>query len=310
MVIATSCSGPQTSAGTNAPTTQPAPSTPAVPGAPRCSSDGVAVRDLSYRTVAGVDPAQLTLDVYPVATSGKCAPVVMWVHGGGFRRGDKTGAIDDKVRLFNAEGWIVVSINYRLTTPTSPQPSYPGPFDDAATAVRWVRDNIAGYGGDPDRLAVLGHSAGASIVASLATDDRLLSAASVALSDVSCAGPLDTEQFDLMAMQRLADGEDGSLTPVYGSDPAVLADISPINNIAAGKGIPPMIVASRGSAGRQSIVADFVTTLEAAGVEVVVIDAQNLDHEAVNRSIGAANDQTMTPHLLEFLRGCLETPTP
>lgn len=301
--------GSPTGAGT-APTTTGPP--PAATATGRCGSDGQAMTDVVYRTVPGIDPKQLSLDVYPVATRDRCSPVVLWIHGGGFTRGDKGNDIDRKRTLFNDAGWTLVSINYRLTTPGTVGPTYPGPQEDAVAAVRWVKDNIAAQGGDPSRIAVLGHSAGASIVAGLSTDEQLLASAGLAIGDIACAGPFDTEQFDLTAMSRLSDGEDGNLTPVFGTDPARLAAVSPINNIEAGKGIPPMILARRGSIGRQNILADFTTKLSVIGVPTTVIDASKLSHPGVNRAIGTPGDTIMTPPLMALLRSCFNTsrPTP
>ena len=68
--------------------------------------------------------------------------------------------------------------------------------EDVAAAVGWVHDHIRAYGGDPDRLALLGHSAGADIVANVADQPRYLASVGLAPADLDCAGPLDTEGFD------------------------------------------------------------------------------------------------------------------
>ena len=107
------------------------------------------------------------LDVH---TSGKPAeeprPVLLFVHGGGFVGGDKQvpGApMHDHIGAWAVRnGWVGVTINYRL----APEHTWPAGAQDVAAAVRWVRDNIAGYGGDPDRIVLAGHSAGCVHVAS------------------------------------------------------------------------------------------------------------------------------------------------
>ena len=136
----------------------------------------------AYRTLPNIDPDLTSVDLYPVA--GSCsAPVVMWVHGGGYRTGDKSNQMRDKVKLFNDQGWIVVSVNYRLTKPGQPgSAQFPDHFDDVASAVAWAHDNIASFGGDPSRIALLGHSAGADIVSNVATNPTYLQAHGLDLS--------------------------------------------------------------------------------------------------------------------------------
>ncbi|HXT87836.1 MAG TPA: alpha/beta hydrolase [Trebonia sp.] len=117
-------------------------------------------RDLAYG-----DHARHRLDVH---TSGgeKGAPVLVFVHGGGFVGGDKhvPGApMYDHVGAWAVRnGWVGVTITYRL----APEFTWPSGAQDVAAAVGWVRDNIASYGGDPTRIVVAGHSAGTVHVAS------------------------------------------------------------------------------------------------------------------------------------------------
>ncbi len=105
------------------------------------------------------------LDVH---TSGeeKGAPVLVFVHGGGFIGGDKvvpgTPQYDHIGAWAVRNGWVGVTITYRL----APEHTWPACAQDVAAAVQWVRDNIAAYGGDPARIVVAGHSAGTVHVAS------------------------------------------------------------------------------------------------------------------------------------------------
>ena len=63
-----------------------------------------------YKTVSDIDPDLLSLDIH-VPANPQNAPVVMWVHGGGYAIGDKAYQMTDKITLFNAQGWILVSVN-------------------------------------------------------------------------------------------------------------------------------------------------------------------------------------------------------
>lgn len=94
------------------------------------------------------------------------APVLVFVHGGGFTGGDKLVAGTPQYDHIGAwavrNGWVGVTITYRL----APEHTWPAGAQDVAAAVQWVRDNIAAYGGDPSRIVVAGHSAGTVHVAS------------------------------------------------------------------------------------------------------------------------------------------------
>lgn len=272
--------------------------------ATRPCTTAATARTVAYRTVPGVAPDLTSLDVYPVA--GTCgAPVVVWVHGGGFQQGDKANQLADKVRLFNSAGYVLVSVNYRLTDPAAASPvQYPTHADDVAAALAWVQGNIARYGGDAGRLALLGHSAGAQLVATLAVDGRRLAAHGLSLDALSCAAPLDTEGFDVAA-QVAGGGQSGAMyAAAFGTDPAVLRDASPLRHVASGNGIPPMLVAERGTPARKQTLATFVNALRGANVEVTVVDASSLTHAEVNQRIGQAGDTVMTPPVMAFLASC------
>jgi triacylglycerol lipase len=114
------------------------------------------LRDAKY----GPDPRN-SLDVFAPESAARPRPVLMWVHGGGFVRGDKRGPNTfwyDSVMLWAAKNGLVgVNLTYRL----APAHKWPAGPQDMGAAVRWVRANIAQYGGDPDRIFLAGHSAGA-----------------------------------------------------------------------------------------------------------------------------------------------------
>jgi carboxylesterase type B len=71
---------------------------------------------VSYTTVQGIAPDLLSLDIHAPANAQN-APVVMWIHSGAYINGDKANRMTDKISLFNAQGWILVSVNYHLGRP-------------------------------------------------------------------------------------------------------------------------------------------------------------------------------------------------
>jgi triacylglycerol lipase len=121
-------------------------------------------RDLAY----GDDPRH-RLDVHTAGDSaGAGRPVLVYVHGGGFVRGDKHIPGSPQYDLVGAwavrHGYVGVTMTYRL----APEHTWPSGVQDVARAVQWLKQNIAGYGGDPDKIVVAGSSAGAVHVASFA----------------------------------------------------------------------------------------------------------------------------------------------
>jgi acetyl esterase/lipase len=161
------------------------------------SDSGVRVeRGLEY---AAVGATRLLLDAYLPAGRGGPGPAIVFVHGGGWRSGDRATFAPGE-QQFGATGvqlarlgFAVFSIDYRLA-PTFP---YPAAIDDVAGAVRWVRAHAARLGVDPARLALFGASAGGNLAA-LAADrgrGRLDQGARVR-AVVSWSGPMDLPLFD------------------------------------------------------------------------------------------------------------------
>lgn len=106
--------------------------------------------DLVYRTVDGSD---LAMDIYLPAVSNRRAPLVVWIHGGGWRAGSKERC---PITFLTDSGYAVASINYRLST-VAP---FPAQIEDCKAAIRWLRANADTFGFDRERFAVAGASAG------------------------------------------------------------------------------------------------------------------------------------------------------
>ncbi len=122
-------------------------------------------------TVAYGTQDRLKLDVYRPADSQGPAPVIVYFYGGSWKNGQRS-TYRFVAQAFASRGYVVVVPDYRLY----PDVTFPAFMDDAARAVDWVADNIGSYGGDPDRIVLMGHSAGAHMAALLALDERYLAA--------------------------------------------------------------------------------------------------------------------------------------
>jgi acetyl esterase/lipase len=93
-------------------------------------------------------------------------PVLLFFHGGGFVGGDKVGSISEHLQAALDDGWDIVSVNYRLTTPDGTN-AFPAAVSDAKRAVRWVKANAAAQDWDPANVAAMGHSAGGNLAGML-----------------------------------------------------------------------------------------------------------------------------------------------
>jgi acetyl esterase/lipase len=118
------------------------------------------VRDVAY----GTHPRHV-VDIFTPESGASGRPVLMFVHGGGYTRGNKRppgSAFYDNIMVFAARhGMVGVNVEYRL----APEFKWPAGVEDMGAAVRFVNEKIAGYGGDPARVFLMGHSAGAAHVA-------------------------------------------------------------------------------------------------------------------------------------------------
>ena len=270
---------------------------------PADSCSGGAVDDIAYAAVDGVEPWLLSLDVSPVA--GDCAaPVAVWVHGGGWRVGDKTNDATARAAFYNAQGWVLVAVNYRLAVPGAQPPvAYPDFNEDVAAALAWVHDEIAGHGGDPDRVLLVGHSAGAAIAAALIADPRYLDTVGLAPAWIDCAVLLDTEGYDVAEMAA-RDGRTGAIyRNAFGNDPSVWADASPSAHVGDGPLPGDVVIVTRGGQRRVAAAQAFARQLRFAGSHVTVADVSPLSHADVNRLIGSG-DRTMTPLMADTLARC------
>lgn len=180
----------------------------------------VVARDAAF----GGDPRQ-RLDVYAPRGRTGALPVIVFLYGGSWNSGTKSGYAFVG-RALAARGFVVAIPDYRLV----PQVRYPAFLQDNAAAVHWVRVHAAEVGGDPDQLALAGHSAGAYNAAMLAMDARWLGADRRAVRGwIGLAGPYDFLPLDTPVTQATfgAMPDPRSTQPVTfagaGDPPALLA---------------------------------------------------------------------------------------
>lgn len=186
--------------------------------------DVVVERDLAY--VDGDADKKQKLNLYMPKTD-KPVPVLMWIHGGGWRQGDRA-LYSTLGRRFAERGIGCALISYRL----SPDVQHPEHIKDCAAAFAWLHANVKKYGGDPDRLFISGQSAGGHLTALLATDrkyfDDLKLPADVLKGAVPMSGVYEV-------------GGSSFYRDAFGDDKAARADASPLSHVKDFK-LPMLVI--------------------------------------------------------------------
>jgi acetyl esterase len=257
--------------------------------------DGVEVtRDRAY----GADPRH-RLDVYrPLAASAKPLPVLIFLHGGGFIRGDKSDR-ENIGQYFARQGMVVIVPNYRL----APAHTWPAGAQDAAAAYDWARVNAAGVGGDPNRIFLAGESAGAAHLAAATLIRRFLPADGRAIAGVA----LISGVYDVR-LEWMARGQFGIPTPdprndaYFGTDFNRYAEMSTVELIDA-QPIPMLITYAELDMLQMQVQAGELfarlTTRHGFSPRLCVIRGHNHLTQVYSVNTG---DESLSGPLLEFFR--------
>ena len=175
----------------------------------------------------GTDPLQ-QLDFHSARGVRGDAPLVVFVHGGGWKRGDKDNATGSyKAPHYTAQGYHFASINYRLV----PDATVEQQGEDVANALAELLKQADSLGIDRHRLVLMGHSAGAHLVALVGTDPRYLRMAGLSPQDVAGVIPIDGAAYDVPAqMEQAGRFMLKTYRGAFGTDPARQAALSPVNH--------------------------------------------------------------------------------
>ncbi len=252
-----------------------------------------AFKDLSYYDGADRDPEGFqTLDLF-VPKGAEHAPVLIFVHGGGWSRkeGDPytRGRLGPHNPFFASHGVIVASISYRL----SPAHKHPAHIEDVARAIAWTKANIAKYGGDPAQIFLTGHSAGGHLVALVVADPKYLAVHHLSTSDVRGVMPISG---------TYTVGQDGNrLDKIWGTQEAA-NDASPVNHVR--EGLPPFLI----FAGDQSVEIErterakaYTAQLKAKGVSAEFMQIPDRDHSTIVTKLGTPGD-VLAERMLKFIQ--------
>ena len=227
---------------------------------PRDQGGRLAARNLAF----GNGPRQ-RLDVFAPAGGAEGAPVLVFFYGGSWKEGSK----DDyafAAQAFAAQGFVTIVPDYRLV----PRARFPDFLDDGAAAIAWARDNAAAYGGDPRRIVLAGHSAGAYNAVMLGLDPRYLRRAGVDPRAIRAVAGL-SGPYDFLPLDHPVSVE------VFG-EVADKAATQPVNFV--GPHSPPAFLASGtdDTTVRPRNTASLAERLRAARVPVQERHYEGLDH--------------------------------
>ena len=237
------------------------------------------LRDVAY----GADPAQ-RLDVYLPEAGTAHAPVVLMVHGGGWRRGGKDvgTVVTHKVARWVPRGIVFVSVDYRMLPGADPRAQ----AQDVARALAFAQRHARNWNADPDRVVLMGHSAGAHLVALLEASPSWTTQAGADAwlgSVLLDSGALDVPALMHGRHARLFD-------EAFGADPAFWRAVSPRQQLAPRR--PPMLLVcstQRARSCEQS--AAFVEAARATGTRASLL-REGLSHREINDALGTPGPYT------------------
>ncbi|MGA7702429.1 MAG: alpha/beta hydrolase [Thermoguttaceae bacterium] len=260
---------------------------------PVLSAKTVVRADVPY----GKDPLQ-RLDVY-APRDAQDAPIVVFFHRGEWSKGDKSEAAY-KPKFLNDNGVVFVSANYRL----SPAAKHPAHINDVASAVRWVYDHAAEFGGSREKIVVMGHSAGCHLVTLLALDPRYLAGVKLRPSDLRGVVAWSGGAYDLVAKVKAGGMYGPYIKSAFGDSQAAWRDASPVAHVGDAKSLPPFLfisVVDRGKTDSKLAAENLAQLIRNAKGQAKTKLIEGRTHMTVNALLGAANDTT-GGILLDFVR--------
>jgi len=257
------------------------------------SSDVRLIANVSYGT-----DAKERFDVYtPLhVNTNSLAPVVFMVHGGAWRIGDKKSqsVVENKVNYWVKKGYIVISTNYKLL----PEAPVNEQLHDVAKALGFAQEKSASWGGDKTKFIIMGHSAGAHIIALIASSNSLYTTYSI--TPPIAAVFLDSAVMDTPALMsakhmRLYD-------PAFGTDPLYWQSLSPYHQLTT-KRMPLLAVCSTKRDDSCPQAEKFIAKAATFGTKTLLLK-ENMSHREINKLLG--EDVTYTKTVDDFLNQSLE----
>ncbi|MCC5823046.1 MAG: alpha/beta hydrolase [Phycisphaerales bacterium] len=266
-------------------------------------------RGIRYIHREGVPARRTSLDVHrpAVIDRDQLMPILLYIHGGGWSIGDKA-MVGHKPSWAARHGWVFVSVNYRL----SPDVMHPEHARDVAAAVAWVKANARSFNGDPERIALMGHSAGAHLAAIVASDESLLAEHDLTPADLAGVVLLDGAGYNLpRRMKTVPPGRLGTMyAQAFGTDPELWERASPTLQARPGDTLPPLFCVHAGRRVEARVEGrEIVAAWHAAGADAALHHAPTKDHMTINRALGTEGDPD-TAAIAAFLTRAFRTTLP
>lgn len=220
------------------------------------------------------DAPRQNLDVY-LPPHARDAPIIVMVHGGGWKEGDKAEphVVVNKIKHWLPQGFILVSVNYRLV----PEAMAYEQAEDVAKALKWVQRNARSWGGRPDKIILMGHSAGAHLVALLSSKPDMVGkpwAATIALDTAALHIPSKMRKPHLPFYDA-----------AFGKSPSYWTKASPMNQWSA-KAVPLMLTCSTQRPDKPCDEAKTFQDLAARSGREIVVSPHPLSHAEMNDTLG------------------------
>ena len=232
-------------------------------------------------------------------------PVMFWIHGGGWQVGDKSD-VALKPKVLTERGFVFVSTNYRLL----PDVEMDVLIGDVAKSLGWVHKNIAKYGGDPQRIFVGGHSAGAQLAALICVDERYLQEEGVSFDVLKGCVPVDGDTYDIPKIIMTAEHRQalygGKMFTFghrqkFGNDPEKHVDFSAVTHVSKDKGIPPfLILFFPGNPDTRAQARRLEAVLKEADIPATAYGKRDSNHSRLNNDLGKPEDPA-TQEFYKFL---------
>lgn len=247
-------------------------------------------------TVVYGDHLRQQVDVYTPDDAVGDAPLVIFIHGGGWQIGNR-GHVQAKPQHFKDAGYVFASAGYRLL-PDAPVESQAA---DIGAAIKALRAQAQSGGFDPDKIVLMGHSAGAHLAALVAADPQY--AGDEAFAAIKGVVLLDGAGYDVASAAAMPTMELPTLyKDVFGTDPARQKALSPVSHIG-GKDAPhwlALYVAERPGSKLQS--ENLTRALAKAGVDASAVAISGTDHGRMNRDLGTEAGKAQTEAVDAFLK--------
>ena len=249
----------------------------------------LAAADVAY----GTDPLERA-DVY--ARQGlHDAPVAIFFHGGAYAFGDKNqccGLWENVADLLAGAGFVAINADYRL----SPRATWPAGLQDVGRVVAWAQAHAAAFGGDPRRIVLIGHSAGATHVAGYVLDRRFEPG-----GDPGVAGAILISGRYALAPEQ-GDPNGRLVLGYFGHDPSALADRAPIAHLSTAARIRLLVVvAGRENPGLSKAAAALVAGLCGRGACPAFARLEGENHVSEMEGVGGA-DRALSRMIVSFVR--------